>query len=69
MTNKLTIPFGINKGKDPGEVSDSWFLLMYSRGLLSGKLKRYAEERISSLKFKTREKSGSKTSVMTAPGN
>lgn len=54
MTNKLTIPFGINKGKDPGEVSDSWFLLMYSRGLLSGRLKRYAEERIPSLKLKAR---------------
>lgn len=52
MKNKPVILFGKYKGKSPEEISDSWFVLMHGRGLLSKELKRYAEDRIPSLKNK-----------------
>ena len=53
---KMIMPFGKYKGTLLDEVPHGYLLYLYDRKLLSGKIKKYAEENITVLKFNQKTK-------------
>lgn len=51
LTDTDLMPFGKHKGKPMIEVPQGWYIYMHDRGLLSGAVKKYAEENVPILKF------------------
>ena len=51
MTSESIMAFGKHKGKPLSEIPHSWFEYMYYRHLLTGELKKYAEENVGIIRF------------------
>ncbi len=51
MSDESIMAFGKHKGKPLSEVPHSWFEYMYYRNLLTGDLKKYAEENVAIRRF------------------
>jgi uncharacterized protein (DUF3820 family) len=59
MTGESIMPYGKHKGKRLDEIPDGYWLYMYDRKQLKGKLLKYVEETVPLIRFlKEKKESG-----------